>query len=74
MRRVAEEPTSFSVLLASYGTTSLRDGIRVGSVALLKVRTENDSPPWSGAAAEPRLRRRGWSEYSTADHVVAATW
>jgi hypothetical protein len=45
---VAEEPTSFSVLLAGYGTTSLGDGIRVESVfALLKVRAENGSAAWS---------------------------
>jgi hypothetical protein len=47
-RRVAEEPTPFSVLLAGYGTTSLGEGIRTESVfALLKLRAENGSAAWS---------------------------
>jgi len=45
---VAEEPTSFSALLAGYGTTSIGDGMQVESVfALLKVRGEDGSPAWS---------------------------
>jgi hypothetical protein len=44
---MAEEPTTFSVLLAGYGTTALGEGIRVESVfALLKVRAEDGSAAW----------------------------
>ncbi len=47
-RRVAEEPTPFSALLAGYGTTSIGDGVRAESVfALLKLRAENGSAAWS---------------------------
>ncbi len=45
---MAEEPTSFSVLLAGYGTTTIGDGIQVESVfTLLKIRGEDGSPAWS---------------------------
>ena len=45
---MAEVPTSFSELLAGYGTTSIGDGLRVESVfALLKVRGEDGSAAWS---------------------------
>jgi len=45
---MAEVPTTFSDLLAGYGTTAIGDGVRVESVfALLKVRSEDGSPAWS---------------------------
>ena len=45
---MAEVPTSFSDLLAGYGTTAIGDGVNVESVfALLKVRSEDGSPAWS---------------------------
>jgi hypothetical protein len=45
---VAEEPTSFSKLLAGYGTTTIGEGMHVESVfALLKVRAEDGSAAWS---------------------------
>jgi hypothetical protein len=45
---VAEVPTSFSDLLAGYGTTAIGEGVNVESVfALLKVRSEDGSPAWS---------------------------
>lgn len=43
-----EEPTSFSTLLAGYGTTSLGEGVRAEFVfVLLKLRGEDGSPAWS---------------------------
>ena len=45
---MAEEPTSFSDLLAGYGTTTIGEGVRVESVfALLKVRAEDGTAAWS---------------------------
>ncbi|MGI9032792.1 MAG: hypothetical protein ACR2HY_03730 [Acidimicrobiales bacterium] len=45
---MAEEPTSFSELLAGYGTTMIGEGMRVESVfTLLKVRAEDGSAAWS---------------------------
>lgn len=45
---MAEEPTSFTELLAGYGTTSIGEGMRVESVfTLLKVRAEDGSAAWS---------------------------
>ena len=45
---MAEEPTSFSELLAGYGTTTIGEGMRVESVfALLKVRAEDGRAAWS---------------------------
>ena len=45
---VAEGPTSFSKLLAGYGTTTIDEGMRVESVfALLKVRDEEGRAAWS---------------------------
>src|SRR5215210_6567106 len=45
---MAEEPTSFSELLAGYGTTTIGEGMRVESVfALLKVRDEEGTAAWS---------------------------
>lgn len=44
---MAEEPTSFSDLLAGYGTTTIGEGMHVKSVfALLKVRAEDGSAAW----------------------------
>lgn len=45
---MAEGPTSFSELLAGYGTTTIGEGMRVESVfALLKVRDEEGTAAWS---------------------------
>lgn len=45
---MAEAPTSFSELLAGYGTTTLGDGMHIESVfALLKMRDEDGNPGWS---------------------------
>jgi hypothetical protein len=45
---VAEVPTTFSELLAGYGTVKIADGMAVESVfALLKLRSENGRPSWS---------------------------
>ena len=45
---MAEVPTPFAELLASYGTTTLAEGSTVESVfALLKLRTEDGSATWS---------------------------
>lgn len=45
---MAEEPTSFSELLAGYGTTTIGEGLHVESAfALLKVRAEDGSAAWS---------------------------
>ncbi len=55
---VAEEPTSFSELLAGYGTTTIGNGMRVESVfALLKVRAEDGSAAWSVRSGGSRLTR-----------------
>jgi hypothetical protein len=55
---VAEEPTSFSELLAGYGTTTLGEGMRVESVfALLKVRDEEGKAAWSVRSGGARLPR-----------------
>jgi hypothetical protein len=44
---MAEAPTSFSDLLAGYGTVAIAKGMRVESVfTLLKVRGEDGSPAW----------------------------
>jgi len=54
---VAEEATSFSELLAGYGTTAIGEAVTVESVfALLKVRDEDGDPAWvvrSGGSALP---------------------
>lgn len=45
---MAEEPTTFSELLAGYGTTTIGEGMQVESVfALLKIRAEDGSAAWS---------------------------
>lgn len=45
---MAEEPISFSELLAGYGTTTIGEGMHVESVfALLKVRADDGSAAWS---------------------------
>ena len=45
---MAEEPVSFSELLAGYGTRTIGEGMDIESVfALLKVRAEDGSAAWS---------------------------
>ena len=53
---MAEEPISFSELLAGYGTTTIGDGMEIVSVfALLKVRAEDGSAAWSVRSGGTRL-------------------
>lgn len=53
---MAEQPTSFSELLAGYGTSEIGEGVRVESVfALLKIRSEDGSPAWSVRSGGPQL-------------------